>query len=69
MYNDKYIKIKIKNYNDRINRNFHGDKMPQDNEYCAFLSVILLDFVVKTDNDYHPQIFLEEWKYAMKKKK
>ena len=34
-----------------------------------FLSVILLDSFVKIDNDYHPQIFLEECKYAVKKKK
>ena len=47
---------------------FNGDKIPQDNEYYCNI-VILLDFVVKIDNEYHPQIFLEECKYAMKKKK
>ena len=30
---------------------------------------MLLDSVVKIDNDYYPQIFLEECKYAVKKKK
>ena len=43
--------------------------MPEDNEYCICLSVILLDSVVKTDNDYYLQIFLKECKYAVKKKK
>ena len=29
----------------------------------------MLDSIVKMDNDYNPQIFLEECKYAVKKKK
>ena len=44
-------------------------KKPEDNEYCTCLSVILLDSVIKIDNNYYPQIVLEECKYAMKKKK
>ena len=40
-----------------------------DNECCTCLSVILLHSVVKINKDYYPQIFLEKWKYAIKKKK
>ena len=43
VYNDKYIKIKIKIYNNRVYTNFQNNKIPRDNEYCACLSVILLD--------------------------
>ena len=43
--------------------------MPEENEYYTCLSVILLDSLVKIDNDYYPQIFVEECKYAVKKKK
>ena len=50
VYNDKYIKTKIKSYNNKINTNFQGDKIPKDNGCCACLSVILLDSVVKIDN-------------------
>ena len=57
MYNDKYIKTKIKICNNKINTSFQGS------------SVILLDSVVKTDNYYYPQIFLKECKYAIKKNK
>ena len=68
VYNDKYIN-KIKTYNNRLYTNFQYNEIPKDNEYCTCLSVILLDSVVKTDNDYYPQIFLEEGKYPIKKKK
>ena len=69
VHNDKYIKTKIKIYNSRINTNFQGNKIPDDNECCACLSVILLDSVVNVDKRYYPQIFLAECKYAQKKKK
>ena len=69
VYNDKYIKIKIKIYNYRINTNFQGNKIPKENECCACLSVVLLDSVVNVDKKYYAQIVLEECKYAVKKKK
>ena len=66
VYNDKRIKTKIKIYNNEINMNFHGNKMPVHNECCTCLSVILLTII---NNDLYPQVFLEECKYAIKKKK
>ena len=69
MYNDKYIKTKIKSYNVKVYRNFQHNKIPKDNEYCACLSVILLDSIfVNSNKKYYPQIFLEECKYAIKDK-
>ena len=43
--NGKYIKTKIKIYNDIVYTNYPHNKIPKDNEYCAFLSVILLDSI------------------------
>ena len=68
VYNDKYIKTKIKFCNNKICLNFHDNEIPKNNEYCSCLSVILLDSVVNIDNVYYPQVFLEECKYAIKKK-
>ena len=70
MYNDKYIKTKIKIYSDRVYTNFERNKIPNDNKYCTCLSVILLDSIfVNSDKEYYPQTFLEECKYGKKKKK
>ena len=41
MYDNKYIKTKIQNYNSKISTDFHGNKIPEDNEYCTFLSPVL----------------------------
>ena len=70
MYNDKYIKTKIKIYNDKVYTNFQHNKIPKDNEYCARLSVILLDSIfVNSNKEYYPQIFLEEYKNAIQDRK
>ena len=70
MYNDKYIKTKIKIYNDKVYTNFQHNKIPEDNKYCACLSVILLDSIfVNSNKEYYPQIFLEECKYVIKGRK
>ena len=60
VYNDNYIKTKIKLYNDKVYANFQYNIIPEDNEYCTCLSAILLDSVlVNSDKEYYPQIFLE----------
>ena len=69
MHDNKYIKTKIKVYNNRTNTNCYSNKIREDNECCACLYVILLDSVVIVDKTYYPQIFLEECKYLVKKKK
>ena len=30
VYNEKYLKAKIKSYNGKINTNFHNDKIPKE---------------------------------------
>ena len=45
--NDKCIKAKIKIYGVTVNANFRDKKMPKVKAPCKFLSIILLDSVVK----------------------
>ena len=70
MHDNNDIKTKRKNYNVRVYTSFKHNRIPKDNEYCACLSVILLDSIfVNLNKKYYPQIFWEEWKYAIKGKK
>ena len=62
VYNEKYLKAKIKPYNGKINTNFHNIKIPKkDSSKFICLSVILIDSVFRTGSDYYPQVFLEKW--------
>ena len=61
--NDKYIKTKIKIYNNSTITNFHSKKMSKEKEPCKSLSIIMLDSVIKAKTNYYPQTLLEECKY------
>ena len=67
--NDKYIKTKIKLYGDKINTNFQGKKIPNENASYKCLSLVMLDSVIRANKKYYPQIILEECKNEIKKNK
>ena len=50
---DKYIKIKIKIYRDKVNTNFQGKKIPKENTSYKYLSLIMLDTVIRVNKEYH----------------
>ena len=64
---DKYIKTKIKIYKDSLFTNLHNKKIPKEDAPCKFLSIIVLDSVIKTNKKYYPKTFLEESKYVREK--
>ena len=65
---DKYIKAKIKTYDDNITTNFYNKKwskkVPEEKIPHQCLSIIILDSILYAYEKYHPQISLEEFKYA-----
>ena len=45
--NDKYIKTKIKMYDDKVNTNVQVKKVPKENALYKCLSLIVLDVVIR----------------------
>ena len=68
VYNEKYLKVKIKSFNVKINTNFHNNKIPKEGSQFICLSVILIDSVFRTGNNYYGQLFVEKCKYDVKEK-
>ena len=62
-YNEKYLKAKTKCYNGKINTNFHNNKIPK--EVVIYLSIILINFVLRIGNNYYSQVFVEECKHVI----
>ena len=62
----KYIKTKIKMYAGSLITNFHNKKMPKEKAPCKYLSIIMIDSVIKANKKYYRQTFLEECKYKDK---
>ena len=67
--NDKYIKTKIKMYENRVNTDFQGKEVPKEDASCKCLSLMVLDFVIRVSENYYPQTLLEECKYVIRKNK
>ena len=67
IYDDKYIKTKVKTFNNTINTHFSGDEVPKERIHYVCISAICIDSVLRTDKKNYPQIYLEQCKYKMKK--
>ena len=67
--NDKYIKTKIKMYEDRVNTNFQGKQVRKENALYKSISLIVLDSVIRVNKKYYLQTLLEECKYVIRKNK
>ena len=69
VYNEKYIKVKVREFNGVIKTNFSGDKIPKENVHYTYLACITIDSVMKMEKKDYPQVYLEECKYKIKKTK
>ena len=69
VYDEKYIKAKIGEFNGVIKTNFLGDKVPKEGVYYACIACITNDSVMRMKKMNYPQVYLEECKYKMKKTK
>ena len=60
VYNEKYLKAKIKSFNGKISTNFHNSKILKWHSLFSCLSVILNISIFRTSKNYYPQVFSEE---------
>ena len=66
---DKHTKTKIKMYEDRVNTNFQGKNVPKENASYKYLSLIMLDLVIRVNKKYYSRTLLEECKHVIRKNK
>ena len=67
IYDKKYIKAKVKEYDGVIKTNFLGNKVPKENMRYTCIACLTIDSVVRMDKKNYPQVYLEECKYKIKK--
>ena len=66
VYDEKYIKAKVKEFNDVIKTNFLGDEISTENVHYACIACITIDSVMGMQKKNYPQVYLEECKYKIK---
>ena len=67
VYEYKYLKTKVKEYDGAIKTNFLGNGILKENIHYTCIAPSTIDSVMKTDKKYFPQVYLAECKYKIKK--
>ena len=66
VYEYKYLKAKLREFDGVIKTNFLGNDMPKENMHYTCIACITIDSVLRIDKKNHPQVYLEECKYSTK---
>ena len=69
VYDEKYIKAKVREFNGMIKTHFLSDKIPKESMHYTCIACITIDSVMRMEKKNYPQVYLEECKYRMKKTK
>ena len=69
VYDEKYMKVKVREFNGVIKTNFSEDKTAKENMHYTCIFCITIDSVMRMEKKNYPQVYLEECKYRMKKTK
>ena len=69
VYDEQYIKAKVREFNGAIKTNFLSDKVPKENEHYTCIACITIDSVMRMEKKNYPQVYLQECKYKIKRTK
>ena len=61
------MKAKVREFDGEIKTNFLGNYTPKENMHYTCIAWITIDSVIRMDKKNHPQVYLEECKYKVKK--
>ena len=67
IYENKNLKVKVREFDGKIKTNFLGNGLPKENTCYTCIACITLDSVLKMNKKNYPQVYLEECKYKVKK--
>ena len=67
VYDDRYIKSKIRTYGDKIYTNFGGLNEPEDDIECESFTIISIDSLLVYENKYYLNVYLDNCAYKISK--
>ena len=65
VYDDKYIKTKIRTYGDNVYTCFCDLNVPEDYIKCEYFTVISIDSLLVYENKYYLQVYLDNCPYKI----
>ena len=69
VYEQKYLKAKVREFDGIIKTNFLGNNIPNENMCYTCIASITIDSLMRIDKKNLSQVYLEECKYRAKKYK
>ena len=67
IFDRKYLKAKVREFDGVIKTNSLGNATPKENMRYTCNACITIDSVMRVDKKNHQQVYLEEFKYRIKK--
>ena len=67
VYEYKYLKAKVREFDGVIKTNFLGNDVPKENMHYTCIACITIDSVMRMEKKNYPRAYLEECKYKIKK--
>ena len=65
VYDDRYIKTKIRAYSDKVYTTFCSLDVPEDGVECKSFTVISIDSLLVNENKYYPQVYFDNCIYKI----
>ena len=65
VYDNRYIKTKIRTYGDKVYTNFRELNVPEDDIECETFTVIFVDSLLVYENKYYLQVYLDNCTYKI----
>ena len=65
VYDQRYLKTKLRTYGDEVYTNFHGLNLPEDELKCKSFAVISIDSLLVYKNKYNLQVYLDNCAYII----
>ena len=56
VYDEKYIKSKVREFIDVIKTNFLGEEVPKEKEHYTCIACITIDSVIRMEKKNYPQV-------------
>ena len=65
VYDDRYIKTKIRAYGDNVYTNFRGLNVQEEDIECKSVTVISIDSLLEYENKSYLEVHLENYAYKI----
>ena len=67
VWDEKYLKTKVREFDRVIKTNLLGNGVPKEHMHYTCIASITIDSVIKMEKKNDPQVYLEDYKYKIRK--